>query len=80
MSRSGIFAQLNTISALTRQPIYSKDFDNATSGDEDALHENGVLHVQFAAAEGMEASIPLHKALNTCELLVPCFVEASGFI
>jgi hypothetical protein len=30
------------------------------------LIEAGVRHVQFAAAEGMEASIPLHKALNTC--------------
>ena len=71
----------NSIQYLS-QPIYSKDFDDATSGDEDALHENGVLHVQFAAAEGMEASIPLHKALNTCELLtlVPCFIEVSEFI
>ena len=71
----------NSIQYL-RQPIHNKDFDDAISGDEDALHENGVLHVQFAAAEGMEASIPLHKALNTCELLVPVprFIEVSGFI
>lgn len=37
------------------------------AGDEEALSEVGVRHVQFAAAEGMEASIPLHKALNTCK-------------
>ena len=35
--------------------------------DEEALMEQGVRHVQFAAAEGLEASIPLHKALSICK-------------
>ena len=35
--------------------------------DEEALLEQGVRHVQFAAAEGLEASIPLHKALSICK-------------
>eukprot|EP00596_Hydrurales_sp_CCMP1899_P000671 CAMPEP_0119043770 /NCGR_PEP_ID=MMETSP1177-20130426/25875_1 /TAXON_ID=2985 /ORGANISM="Ochromonas sp, Strain CCMP1899" /LENGTH=520 /DNA_ID=CAMNT_0007012659 /DNA_START=289 /DNA_END=1851 /DNA_ORIENTATION=+ len=33
-------------------------------GDEEALAEAGIKHVQFMAAEGMEASIPLHKAMD----------------
>ena len=35
--------------------------------DEEALMEQGIKHVQFAAAEGLEASIPLHKALSICK-------------
>lgn len=39
----------------------------AAALDEEALMEEGVRHVQFAAAEGLEASIPLHKALSICK-------------
>lgn len=38
-------------------------------GDEDKLNEAGYMHCQLAAAEGMEASIPLHKALDTRRLI-----------
>lgn len=46
---------------------YTKFRDSSIIGDEEALSESGIKHVQFMAAEGMEASIPLHKALNTCK-------------
>ena len=34
--------------------------------DEEDLMQKGARHVQFAALEGLEASIPLHKAVDLC--------------
>jgi hypothetical protein len=45
---------------------FTRSYVGFPAGDEEMLNEAGVRHVQFTAAEGMEASIPLHKALNTC--------------
>lgn len=58
---------LNCIPPFNFNPTNMKSFLVSLLGDEETLSEVGVRHVQFTAAEGMQASIPLHKALNTCK-------------